>query len=41
MSELHDYCRQIASEVEMKLSISVSGIFDINLLYPVIKMAME
>ena len=41
MSELHDYCRQIASEVEMKLSISVSGIFDINLLYPVIKMAMK
>ncbi|OUR95650.1 hypothetical protein A9Q84_14200 [Halobacteriovorax marinus] len=41
MSELHDYCRQIASEVEMKLSISVSGIFDINLLYPVIKNAMN
>jgi len=41
MSELHDYCRQIAAEVEMKISISVSGIFDINLLYPIIKSAME
>jgi len=41
MRELHDYCRLIASEVEMKISISVSGIFDINLLYPVIKNAMK
>ncbi|MFT6633782.1 MAG: DNA-binding transcriptional LysR family regulator [Bacteriovoracaceae bacterium] len=41
MSELHDYCNQIASEVEMKLSISVSGIFNINLLYPVIKNSMK
>jgi DNA-binding transcriptional LysR family regulator len=41
MSELHDYCRLIASEVEMRLSISASGIFDINLLYPIIKNAMK
>ncbi|OIQ20001.1 MAG: hypothetical protein BM556_05805 [Bacteriovorax sp. MedPE-SWde] len=41
MSELHDYCKLIASEVEMNLSMSVSGIFDIKLLYPVIKNAMN
>lgn len=41
MSELHDYCRLIGSEVEMKLTISVSDIFDSNLLYPILKNAME
>lgn len=41
MSELHDYCRQIGSEVEMKLTLSASGIFDMGLIYPVIKNAMS
>lgn len=41
MTELHEYCHQIASEVEMKLTISASGLFDMSLLYPVIKNAMR
>jgi DNA-binding transcriptional LysR family regulator len=41
MAELHMYSAQIASEVEMKLSLSVSGIFEMNLLYPIIKNAMD
>ena len=41
MSELQAHCKLIASEVEMKLSLSVSGIFDMSLLYPIIGQAMH
>ncbi|MEM7646193.1 MAG: LysR family transcriptional regulator, partial [Pseudomonadota bacterium] len=41
MNELHEYAQLIASGVEMKLKISASGIFDIDILYPILKKAMS
>lgn len=41
MSELDEYAKLIASGVEMKLKISASGIFNINVLYPILKETMS
>ncbi|MEM9103996.1 MAG: LysR family transcriptional regulator [Pseudomonadota bacterium] len=41
MAELQESCQQIANAVEMKLIMSVSGIFDMQVLYPIIKNAMN
>lgn len=41
MQELHEETRLIASDVEMRLRISASGIFNSSLLYPVLKKAMK
>ena len=41
MKELHDKTSLIASEVEMRIRLSASGIFDSNVLYPVLKEAMS
>lgn len=41
MKELHEETKLIASDVEMRLRISASGIFNSSLLYPVLKKAMK
>ena len=41
MSELHEETKLIASDVEMRLRISASGIFNSALLYPILKKAMK
>ncbi|MCJ8276694.1 MAG: LysR family transcriptional regulator [Bdellovibrionales bacterium] len=41
MDELNEYAQLIASGVEMNLKISASGIFNIDLLYPILKKAMS
>lgn len=40
MIDLHEETKLIASDVEMRLRISASGIFNSSLLYPVLKKAM-
>lgn len=39
--DLEQYCRQISSEVEMKLSLSVSDIYEMKKIYPIIRKAMD
>lgn len=41
MSELHQQSKLIASDIEMRIRISASGIFDSSLLYPVLKQTMQ
>lgn len=41
MQELQDETKLIASNIEMRLRISASGIFDSSLLYPTLKKAMK
>ncbi len=41
LQELHEETKLIASDVEMRLRISASGIFNSSLLYPILKQAMK
>jgi DNA-binding transcriptional LysR family regulator len=40
-NNLELYCRQISSEVEMRLAMSVSDIYEMNKIYPIIRKAMD